>query len=300
MIVRIDGTNQATDTLQQCIRDAMETHGKSAALHVRTSLAMTPEELSRLFNSLETDFGYEGGNTPRRQLSGAVVSATELPPEFPISAHNELSYGRTWPTRVYFGCENPPNSGGETYLVSGESLLSQLPKAIRLAFVEKNLVYMRTLHSGHGLGRSWQETYQTENANELSARLRSEGSDFSWHEDYLTVRQKGPAVLDDPTKNGSVWFNQAEQWHPSSLPLDVHEVLLETLGDERKFPQYAEFGDGTEIPNEWLEEIRSLALSLAEPVQWSAGDLLIFDNRVHLHGRYAFTGQRRVHAALAV
>src|SRR5262245_35444036 len=58
------------------------------------------------------------GTSPRNGLTRFVFSASELPGHYPIPQHNEMSFTRNPPRKLFFAClvpNRPP--GGETPLV---------------------------------------------------------------------------------------------------------------------------------------------------------------------------------------
>src|SRR5690348_10515782 len=57
---------------------------------------------------------YVGGSAPRRSVSGRIMTATELPGNFSIPLHQEMSYTDNAPDRIAFFCKTPPRAGGET------------------------------------------------------------------------------------------------------------------------------------------------------------------------------------------
>src|SRR3954470_865469 len=62
---------------------------------------------------------YTQGNSPRTELAAEIFTATDFPPEFPISLHNELSYTAHWPQYLVFACVTPADSGGATTVAGG-------------------------------------------------------------------------------------------------------------------------------------------------------------------------------------
>lgn len=237
---------------------------------------------------------YRGGNTPREAVSEGVFTSTEYPARYDITLHNELSYAAAWPTRLFFCCLDAPDSGGATPVCDGEALLGALSPQVRERLAT-GVVYQQHLHGGFGLGKSWQDTYETEDRAVVEGFLRETGADFTWTpEGGLRVRQHRPALRKNPRTGRETWFNQADQWHPSNLPGEDAQTLLSLVEDVEDLPHYVTYGDGTPFSDEDLAEVRAAqrAHRLAEP--WQAGDIMIVDNMSVLHGREAFTGTRKV------
>ena len=69
--------------------------------------------------------------------------------------------------------------------------------------------------------------------------------------------------------------------------------------DARNDPSKAiTFGDGSTLDSSDVEKASSLAEELTFDVPWQAGDLVLVDNYVAMHGRRSFTGTRKVMASL--
>jgi hypothetical protein len=53
------------------------------------------------------------------------------------------------------------------------------------------------------------------------------------------------------------------------------------------------FEDGSLIPDAVIEEIEKVMYSLTQEIRWKPGDLVMIDNSRFLHGRRAFSDNRR-------
>ncbi|MEV7522643.1 TauD/TfdA family dioxygenase [Streptomyces sp. NPDC091371] len=237
---------------------------------------------------------YRGGNTPRAAVSDGVFTSTEYPARFDISLHNEMSYARSWPTRLFFGCLVAPETGGATPVCDGGALLASLPPEVRDRFAS-GVVYRQHLHGGFGLGKSWQATFETEDRAVVERFLEDSGAEYAWTPDGgLRVSQHRPGVRHNPRTGADTWFNQADQWHPSNLPEEEAETLLSLIDDVDELPHWVTYGDGTPLSDDDLAHVRKAQREnkLAEP--WQVGDIMIVDNMSVLHGREAYTGARKI------
>jgi alpha-ketoglutarate-dependent taurine dioxygenase len=245
---------------------------------------------------------YVDGNSPRTKLDSGVYTSTEYPPEYFISLHNELSYSLRWPDRLFFCCVTAPEQGGETPLVDSRTLLRELPNSLVNDFRAKGVCYIRNLHGGRGFGPSWQKTFQTTDKEDVHAFANGNGVQVQWVNDgTLRLTQTRPSMAKHPITGEEVWFNQAEQFHPTTHPESVYQAMMSVYrGREEMLPQHVTFGDGTAIPLEYLQTIRSVTKANVAEFRWKRGDLLVVDNMLAAHGRNPFKGPRRILVSMTV
>ncbi|WP_121745194.1 TauD/TfdA family dioxygenase [Streptomyces sp. E2N166] len=250
---------------------------------------------------LPNRLGYVHGNSPRTKGSGVadnVYTCTEYPPEYTISMHNVLSCAHTWPSRLAFFCEVQPGGGGATLVLDGALWLRNLDSEIREAFAD-GVCYVQNLHDGVGFGKSWQDTFETDNRAAVEEFLDGSGAEWTWKADGgIRVTSLRPAVAQHPVTGTEVWFNQAGQWHPAGLD-DETAAERATLLPEDEIPQNVTFPDGSPIRAEYVQHIQEVGLAGAVDVDWLRGDLLLIDNMLVAHGRRPFTGSRRVLVAMS-
>ncbi|MFF4077772.1 TauD/TfdA family dioxygenase [Streptomyces sp. NPDC001777] len=243
---------------------------------------------------------YVHGNSPRTKVGNVgenVYTSTEYPPEYQISLHNEMSYAHEWPGRLLFHCDRAPATGGATPVVDGQLWLESIDPEVRQAF-STGVRYTQNLHGGRGLGKSWQDTFETEDRGRVEDFLAGTGADWKWKSDgTLWISRIGPGTLHHPVTGAEVWFNQADQFHVAGLGEEA--ALLMELMSEDEMPQAASYADGTPIPAEHIAHVQEVGLRHAVDVDWNAGDLLLIDNILVGHGRRPYTGNRRVLVAMS-
>jgi alpha-ketoglutarate-dependent taurine dioxygenase len=260
---------------------------------------VTPETLDGVLDLLLPNrLAYVHGNSPRTKVGSNVYTSTEYPQEFTISMHNEMSYAHAWPTRLAFFCQVQPGGGGATPVLDAALWLRSLDPEVAEAFAG-GVRYVQNLHDGYGLGKSWQDTFETTSREEVEAFLRGAGAEWQWKTDgSLRVVSLRPATTRHPVTGDEVWFNQADQWHPAGLGDDTAAALAEILPPE-DLPQNVTFADGSPIPAAYVEQIRDRGLDNAVNVDWHTGDLLLIDNVLLAHGRRPYTGSRRILVAMS-
>ncbi|MBD3557661.1 TauD/TfdA family dioxygenase [Planktothrix sp. FACHB-1355] len=240
---------------------------------------------------------YKERSTPRTAVSDHVYTATEYPSDQYIPLHNENSYSHQFPLKLWFCCLVPPETGGETPIADSRRVFSRLePELVRL-FNEKKVLYCRNFTTGIDL--DWRTAFQTESRAEVEKYCREAEIDFEWKSNGgLQTRQIRPATIRHPQTNENVWFNQAHLFHVSSLNESLKRDLLETT-PAGALTRNAYFGDGSEISESILHEIRDVYGSCQIQFKWEKGDVLLVDNILTCHARNPFTGRRRIVVAMS-
>lgn len=240
---------------------------------------------------------YEFGSTPRTKLLPGVYSSTEYPAHQSIPLHNEQSYTRRWPARLWFHCMKPATEGGETPLADSRLVFQRIPQEIREIFLRREILYVRNY--SEALDVPWQQVFATEDRREVERYCEAQGIEWEWKADGgLRTRQRCQAAVQHPVTGAWVWFNQAHLFHASSLDPSVRRSLLTTTGEEN-LPRHAYFGDGSPIEDTLLAPIREAYRDAAVAFPWQAGDVLMLDNLLVAHGRNPFSGERKVIVAMA-
>lgn len=235
--------------------------------------------------------------SPRTQVGPHVYTATDYPAEQTIFPHNEHSYSPICPLRLYFYCEQPAETGGETPLGDGRRITRAIDEGVRERFVRKKILYVRNY--GFGFGLPWQTAFQTAHKSEVERYCRGAGIEVEWKPgDRLCTRQIGPAVVKHPRTGEAIWFNHATFFHITTLPQAISDVLLAEL-DEADLPQNTYYGDGSPIEPSVLEHLRGVYQQATMVFSWQRGDVLLLDNVLAVHARQPFTGSRRVLVAMA-
>ena len=247
----------------------------------------------------EGNFDYVDGNSPRTKLSAGVYTSTEYPKEFPISLHSELSYSGKWPQKIFFYCKTPPAEGGETPIVDCRLILRKLDPQLVSDFETHGVKYTRCLSGKKGIGKTWMDTFETSDRDVVEKYCRDSDIKFFWDGDMLCLTQHGPGIAKHPITGEKVWFNQANQFHPSNLPDDICKMLsLLHANKKHRYPQYAAYGNDEDIPVSYLREVTDIHFQNALKFPWHQGDILMLDNMLMAHGRMPFTGERKVYVSM--
>ncbi len=261
-----------------------------------------PVPTDQAFDSFVAAFGLRNfayaeslSNAVRRNRTERVFTANEAPPSVNIYLHHEMAQTPVFPSRLFFYCEKAAESGGATPLCRSDVLLQRLRNFVPdfIDECERKGVRYSNVMPGlddpeSGQGRSWRSTLSTQDKDAAEAKLQDLGYEWQWlEEDSLQVTTPVlPAVktLDDGRR---VFFNQLI-------------AAFRGWKDRRNQGKKAiSFGDGSEISTNAMAVAIQFSDELSFDMNWKAGDVVLVDNFLVMHGRRAYQGERRVLASLA-
>lgn len=254
------------------------------------------------FHQFTKDFShpllsYDFASTPRTRVAEGVYTSTEYPPHQSIPLHNEQSYTRDWPMKIWFYCAINAESGGATPIADSRKVYQAIPSRIREQFTNRGLMYVRNY--GNGLDVPWTKVFNTDDRAVVEHYCRQHQIQYKWlDDDSLRTYQVCQAVAQHPETREMVWFNQAHLFHISALDSDLRETLLEVVSEEN-LPRNVYYGDGKPIEDYLLDEIREVLDDHKVVFPWKQGDVLMLDNMLTAHAREPFKGSRRVVVAMA-
>jgi alpha-ketoglutarate-dependent taurine dioxygenase len=239
---------------------------------------------------------YNFRSTQRKEMKHNIYTSTEYPPDQEIAMHNENSYKKQWPMKLWFYCACAAEVGGETPLVDSRKMYEKLDRAVLQKFVSRQLTYVRNYIPNFDL--SWQNVFQTNSPAEMEKFCRENGLQFEWvNNNHLRTRHIAQSAAKHPVTAENVWFNQAHLFHYSNLNKDIADRLLAAFGEEN-LPRNAYFADSESIPVSDLIHIRDVYRQLKSVFKWKTGDLLLMDNMMVAHGRHPFKGDRKILVAM--
>ena len=283
--------------------------GRAGVVLIRGFDIATPDEFRSFCHALRPDLrNYKGGDSPRTGLANQVYTSTEYPAHLEVLLHNELSYAGWSPDRVFFGCLLPSETGGETQIADGRMIYARLPADVRARFEERGITYLQHLWDADGepgIGKSWQETFETGDKRAAERYLTESGMDYEWTEFGIRTRAHHTAVLTHPVTGEKCWHNQANQWHRNFDSVKVSFGAMDdprfdpTTSGEESLGNHVVFGDGSAIDVADLQCIRDVSKQCEVLFPWQTGDVMVIDNILAMHGRKPFTGNRRVIVAMA-
>jgi len=224
-------------------------------------------------------------STPRTKLGGMIYTATEYPSDRVIPMHNENSYSKNWPEKIFFFSVIVASEGGETPIADSRKVYNKIDKTVREKFEQKGVLYVRNYTKGIDL--SWEEVFQTENKDEVNEFCKSHDIEAIWNKNgpELTTKQICQSTYVHHITKEQVWFNQAHLFHTSALADADRLSLIKELSGETNLPRNTFYGDGKPIELHVLEHIRNIYEEEKIKFKWQKGDILMLDNVLTAHGR---------------
>lgn len=238
--------------------------------------------------------------SPRTQINKRlnIYTSTDYPADEKIFPHNEHSYSPIFPLHLYFYCDIPPGSRGETPLGDNRLILQRIDPDVREEFIYKDILYVRNY--GDGMGLAWQTVFQTDNHAEVEEYCKKVGIEPEWKPgNRLRTRQRGPAVVRHPHTKEVIWFNHATFFNALTLPESIRESLYAEFSTE-DLPQNTYFGDGSNIPDSHIRHLQSVYRSIMVEFPWQQDDVVLLDNILTVHARNEYSGPRKILTAMAI
>ncbi len=321
-IVQADATQRATRDAslgffaaeRDALRAMLRTHG---ALLLRGFHVRSPEAVDAGFDALlrpgEERVDYRGGISPRERVGPRVYSASEAPRFVRIPMHAEMSYLPAAPALVAFHCAVPPTRGGATPLADGRRVLADMPDDIAETLEHHALLYTRRLPAESPtwrlLGRlvpalrasPWPHAYEGASREAIDAHCASLGQETRWLPDgALETRARVKGISEHPETGERAWFNTL---HSNDDPRRMFGPALGTLisGARRRLGATLDItlADGIPLPADTGARAAAVVDAHTTRFAWQAGDLLLLDNRLCMHGRDPFRGRRSILVGLA-
>ena len=286
---------------------------ESGGLLFRNFPITNESEFSEFIKTIDNGkfLDYIGGDSPRNKVLDGVYTSTEAPPSVKIPLHNELSFVKNYPKKIYFYCHIAPQEKGETTIADARKVYSAIDGHIRKEFIRKGLKYtsnyfykspvMDLLNKVQRSHKSWTDVFETDQPEIVEQKCHENEFEFKWEQNqWLQISQKRPAVITHPTTKENVWFNQAHLYDFNPKLLGWWRYIGAKLFYFRKYTRLHEiaYADGTAIPRGDLYHILETLESNTIYFPWQKGDVLMLDNVLAMHGRATFTGKRRIFAAM--
>ncbi len=262
-----------------------------------------PINSAETFDALSAAFDYPSftyqeslSNAVRINFTKRVFTANEAPKDVEIFLHHEMAQTPVSPDKLFFFCKSAAETGGATPICRSDKLYEAIKNAdaeLAKNFLEKGLRYTTLMPAEDdpesGQGRSWKSTLSVESVSDAEQKLAELGYSWEWtpNQDLKAITPTLPAVR--TLDNGiQVFYNQ---------------LVAAYMGWQgvREDPSSAiTYGDGSHIPVEGLELVVKLSEQFTFDLAWKDGDMALVDNKMAMHGRRPFSGDRKRQVLVAL
>lgn len=250
-------------------------------------------DFERLVASLGCDpVGYQGGIAVRERDAGLALNASQEDRRITLSPHNEMAYLPHYPRKIFFFCESEAVTGGEVPINDIRETVKIIPPDIQETFRARGIRYHRNLTRASSNGETgWVDTFGTQDRELVERHLSASGYTYEWGEDdSLRYHYNRAAFLAHPDTGEELWFNQVTELHCSYWR--AHPGFPSDRPDH-EYPATTTYGDGEAIDEDLISSLRGALWQTTRAVRMRRGDVLVLDNQVLQHGRFAFDGPRR-------
>ncbi|MBX7182579.1 MAG: TauD/TfdA family dioxygenase [Bacteroidia bacterium] len=325
----IPETNRSLERLLEIIQsnqDELTQHlYKHGAVLFRGFEVETAQDFEKVAQSLDPDLKNDYlGTSPRDQVEGTnfVFTASELPNFYPIMQHCEMSFLPHPPKKLFFYCHTAPSYGGETPICDFRKVYNDLNPEIRAEFERKGVMTVRN-YAGPGKKsrfnlfelKSWEQMFLTTNKAEVTKKCKENGIALEWlPEDRLRLITRTPAMLTHPVTGNKAWFNHTQVFHVAASVYEYSHISKrqkrwKTIGFnllskllvklKKSTPSMDQsmqvlFGDGSEIPDSYVQHLEEVIWKNMSIYSWQKGDVIVIDNFSTSHGRLPYEGKRDI------
>jgi alpha-ketoglutarate-dependent taurine dioxygenase len=229
-------------------------------------------EIFRDFSNLfSTDFlDYAGGAFNRKVIDNdqTILSVNYFQTE--IKLHGEMYYQKNIPLMLWFFCANPASQHGETTVCDGRHFFAELSNSTKELFNRKKLKFTVRMNK-----EQWLIKYKIDDVNQLREICKNHDTHLTIYEDESVLLEYiCPVIFTSKCGNYKVFIN-------SLLP----SIQLN--------PDVLKFDDDSQITDELMGELNGIADKITTDICWNQGDILMIDNTRIMHGRKAFTDEKR-------
>lgn len=202
--------------------------------------------------------------------------------------------------------------GGETPIANCRKVTNSIDPAVKKRFDQKGITYKRyyyekslridALNSIAKVHKTWMEVFNTTDRTEVEQKCESSDFRFQWDKrGGIHIANTLPACVQHPDTKEKIWFNQAHTFNAYRRNIGLFgSVLGKIFYPTTKHRVYqTSFGNGDSIQKADIMKIHDAFESHTSTFQWQPKDILVLDNILTAHGRYAYSGPRKILAAMA-
>jgi alpha-ketoglutarate-dependent taurine dioxygenase len=196
--------------------------------------------------------------------------------KFELPLHCDMSYIKHSPVALFFYSVHPAADRGETTICDGAAVYDQLQPSTREALHKQRIKYIRFYPEGN-----WQGRFGTDDLDEVRDFCDLNELELTIDSDTGTLK----TVYTVSAVPESRWGGRPV-FRNSILPV----VWQEEIG---KTNSLVRFEDGSPLPPEVIQDIKSVTSRLVYLAGMKKGDFMFVDNTRILHGRKQFDDPKR-------
>ena len=213
---------------------------------------------------------YTGGVFNRRKINGDATTLSVNDFNHEIKLHGEMYYQKNIPLMLWFFCAHPSAQGGQTILCDGKQFFNELSQPTKEALTCNKLKY-----HGHLNEDEWKKRYKTGDINEVKQICKNNDLILKINkDDSIDLDYVCPAIHPSTSGEYTIFINS----------------LLPAIS---MAPDIVSFEDGSKIDDEIIIELNEIADKITIEIKWKKGDILMIDNTRIMHGRRAFSDDKR-------
>jgi len=281
--------------------------------HGGVVLRQTPTQNPEEFDTFTDVFpqhggGYVGGAGPRSAIVGKVWEATKMAPQFKITIHQEMAYMANYPARIAFFCSQPAEKGGETIVASMAEFMKGIPASVMQKLEEHGIRGVRNYSPAHDADgkstvqhideKSWDETFGTDDRNEVEELCRARGMNPIWNDDgTLTLVTYIDAFTRHPILD-KLFYRNIIHIDFANTEVGADDEDQKKRLQKQKMPTGYAFGNGDAVTSMEIEELMTALDEVTLAWKWEVGDIMLLDNLQMGHGRNPYEGERETFVVL--
>jgi alpha-ketoglutarate-dependent taurine dioxygenase len=226
-----------------------------------------------------------------------------------IYNHNESPQVPHAPEYIFFYSHKAPTKGGETPISSSLELFQrakeELPEFVS-ELTEKGILSRvtykvdRQYTGGSTLKQAFgKEVLDTDDEATKKAKIeaqiarygRGKHTTYEWNDSdgSIVLTHHLPSVRTQPSTGLPTLFTGlASYWKNKTVNKGGRVNVTQQL-----------YGDGTPIPDEYLEKLAQITDEIRVLHKWQRGDVLVYDNIISQHGRQPWEGEQEDRVVLA-
>jgi D-xylose reductase len=230
------------------------------------------------------------------------------PPDKPIPFHHELAQTPNPPKYIFFYCDTPPITGGETPLIDSTAVYryarERHPEFVQ-DLVDCGVRYTRIMPAvddpSSRIGRSYYNTYQVSTKAEVESILRNTpGVVYTWlPDDSLRVTTQPVPAIRLVSSTGS--YDNPSHVYQNTFSNSIIVAYLgwqDSLNDRLQTLHFGGAKDFVPLPHDVLDDIANFMQQNRVVYPWQKGDIMAVQNQLVMHSRNPCTGPRRVLASI--